>query len=299
MLPWLETVYQKLLKRAEKSTLHHGLLIVGPQGIGKTHFCNALAKPLLCKPKSAHTQQKPCGECQSCHLFEAHSHPDMHRIHSEKQVGVDLVRNAIEKLLGKAQLSGNKVLIIERADTMTESAANALLKTLEEPTDNTYLMLVSSKPERLLPTILSRCEKVVLTAPELSVCMAWLKQQGHEQVDESLVQVYNQRPFRIIEELTKESGLTHPQFVAGIAALQSDADQAVKLAEKWQSDADQVVLWLQHLLRNNALEQHHSESFWQCNQNLSAAVKALQNPGINRILVLTGLLQSYRQLNQS
>jgi DNA polymerase-3 subunit delta' len=296
MLPWLNHAYQSLVMRACADSLHHGLLMLGPQGIGKTEFSNHLAQLLLCKKPDVTGSGLGCGQCQSCHLFTAHSHPDMYVIASDKQIGVDLVRYAIEKLQGTAQLSGRKVLIIEQADSMTESAANALLKTLEEPTDNTFLMLISDKPERLLPTILSRCEKVNLPVPNYQQCIEWLKQQGHDDFDDALIQVYNRRPFKIKAELEKDSGVTHTQFVEGLAVLKNDESQAIKLAEKWQTDADQVILWLQHLLRSVAHAQINSQPFWNLNQALTQSVIDFQNPGLNRVLVLAGLLRAYRQL---
>lgn len=293
MYPWVINDFERLSLRLSQNRLHHGLLVSGPQGIGKSDFCQEFAGFLLCQNHNENGIIKRCGKCQGCLLFDAQTHPDFHRVQTDKQVGVDLIRIAIDKLLGKAQLSGNKVLVIEAAETMTESAANALLKTLEEPTDNTFILLVTDKPERLLPTILSRCEKVNLNPPNTIDCVNWLKEQGASDVDESFVKVYTQRPLKILSELNKEKGVNYPEFKSSIAALVLDNKNSIELAEAWQNDAGQIVNWLQHSLRDNVVHLKHSRGFWTCQETLNKAAHALTNPGVNRVLILTGLLNLY------
>lgn len=293
MYPWLINDFERLSLRLVQNRLHHGLLVIGPQGIGKSDFCHELAGFLLCKNHNENGVLKRCGKCQGCMLFEAQTHPDFHRIQSDKQVGVDLIRIAIDKLLGKAQLTGNKVLVIEAAETMTESAANALLKTLEEPTDNTFIFLVTDKPERLLPTILSRCEKIHLNPPNTIDCVNWLQEQGVSDVEASFIKVYTQRPLKILSELNKDKGVNYPDFKTSIAALVLGDKNSIELAEAWQNEAVQIVNWLQHSLRENVIHLKQSKGFWLCQDNLNKATHALTNPGVNRVLILTGLLNSY------
>ena len=103
----------------------------------------------------------------------------MHHVTTEKsQIGVDAIRQTISKVSQTAQLSGNKVVIISQVELMSESASNALLKTLEEPTANTYLLMTSNESQRLLPTILSRCEKRNIALPSFEQSCDWLSAQG-------------------------------------------------------------------------------------------------------------------------
>ncbi|MFA3790320.1 DNA polymerase III subunit delta' [Aliiglaciecola sp. SL4] len=292
MYPWLAESYSQLGHRAQNSSLHHGLLIKGPVGIGKTDFSLALAKSILCK--SAH--QKPCGNCQSCSLFDAQSHPDLHRVASDKQIGVDLIRDAIQKLTSTAHLSGNKVLIIEQAESMTESAANALLKTLEEPTENTFLFLISAFPERLLPTIISRCEKVNLQAPSFEQCKQWLASQNIAGVNDDIIRIYGQCPLKVIAQLANKDGITFEDFSASLNQLKQAQASSLTLADKWQKEAEQVVLWLQYDLSKLAITGLHNNLLWKLEDKLIKASKALQNPGVNRLLILSDILTDYYRL---
>ena len=108
----------------------------------------------------------PCGQCHSCQLFEAKNHPDFLFPNTDKSlIGVDEVRQASLFLTKTSQLSGSQVVIIHPANTMTESASNALLKTLEEPTNNSFLFLLSTDKNQLLPTIISRSQFLTLPEP--------------------------------------------------------------------------------------------------------------------------------------
>lgn len=116
------------------------------------------AQMLLCQQQQQ-TLSPACGQCHSCHLFAANNHPDLLVSAAEQtSIGIDQVRQVSEFLTKTAQLSGNQVVLIEQAQKMTENASNALLKTLEEPTQNSYILLSCQQKDQLLPTILSRCQ---------------------------------------------------------------------------------------------------------------------------------------------
>lgn len=294
MYPWLSDTYEQLISRVKKHSLHHGLLIQGVDGVGKSDFCVHLAKSILCKSDENHA----CGQCQSCKLYEAQSHPDLYRLETDKQVGVDLVRDAITKLSTTSQLSGNKVLIMEAADSMTDSAANALLKTLEEPTDNTYLLLISSKSEALLPTIRSRCEKVTLSCSKSDDCIAWLKAQGIDSIEPKLLKLYQNSPLTLREHLAKREGLTYASFLENLDSLQHKHNSALQLAEQWQDEAPQVVLWMQYWVADKIKSKlQDNQKVWDFHHRLLEYYQSLQNPGVNRILVLCAVLNHVVDLN--
>lgn len=293
-VPWLNSRFTQLANRAFANNLHHGLLLKGPSGIGKTQFAMALSQVLLCKNQSV----QACGECQSCKLFAAQSHPDLHIIKSEKQIGVDLIREAIQKMLNTSLLSGNKVLVIEKADTLTESASNALLKTLEEPTANTFLLLISDKPERLLATILSRCEKIGMNPPSLDECKLWLKEQGQEGVSDSLISAYANSPYLILDVLQNPDEVSFDEFSVAIEQLKNGQVVPVELAVKWQKKAEKIIQWLQHYLHNELIKHYKDSKFWQFERECKSAAQAITNPGVNKVIILANLLSHINEMNK-
>ena len=296
MPPWFNDAFQQLVKRHSDQRLHHGLLLSGQSGIGKTLLAHTMAKTLLCKSVS---NDGFCNACQSCQLFDAQTHPDFSELSSDKQLGVDKIREGIARLNATSQLSGNKVLIIPRADMMTESAANALLKTLEEPTDNTYLILVTDRMNRLLPTIISRCEKHILTRPHHEVAQAWLADQGLTDVTVALLEAYAGAPLRVKAALEENSdSISYPQYQEGLERLLSGTNDAVTLATDWQASATTIVDWLQQYAHQSFV-QHNSPAFYKLYKTCIDAHQALQNPGVNKIMILSSVLAEVKRPDSS
>ncbi len=293
MLPWFSDIYASLVSRYLAKKLHHGLLLSGVKGIGKYQLAQSLSNVLLCKQPS---ENGPCEQCQSCQLRRAGNHPDFHIIESEKQLGVDYIRAGIAKLAGTAQMGGNKVLLIPEADTMTEAAANALLKTLEEPTNNTFLLLITSSANKLMPTILSRCEKHSLALPDLQDSLNYLKGKGVEDANESLLAAYGGAPLRVADALEGEDDFSYNVFNEGInALLAGDAKvQPQALANKWKDHAVQAAMWCQQLAHNAYREKQQQRDF-TCYQVCLNAVKTLQHQGVNKSMVLFGVLQQFQR----
>lgn len=174
MLPWLEPKCHALWERIEDRRLGHAPLIHGPRGIGKHVLGEWLARLVLC---SQPARGGACGACQSCRLFEGGTHPDLFVVEvaeDKRDVGVDQVRGLVERLQLTASLGGNRVGLIPEADAMNRNAANALLKTLEEPPAGAWLILLSEQPARLPATIRSRCQQIPLRAPAPADSEPWL-----------------------------------------------------------------------------------------------------------------------------
>ncbi|MFP2769450.1 DNA polymerase III subunit delta' [Oceanisphaera sp. KMM 10153] len=184
MYPWLSGQEQQLTALIRQQQLGHALLLKGVEGIGKRALAAALAQALLCQHTNVadNKQGVACIHCHSCQLIKAGNHPDLHVIGGQQQrsIGVDAIRQLTQVLSESARLGHGKVAIIEQADKMTEAAANALLKTLEEPAGEATLLLTSAHPERLLPTIRSRCQQWLLPVPESDVVLRWLSGLGLE-----------------------------------------------------------------------------------------------------------------------
>jgi DNA polymerase-3 subunit delta' len=292
VFPWLDFSFKQLASRITVNKLHHALLIQGPSGLGKSSFALQLAQLLLCKARDG---DNVCGQCQSCLLNAATTHPDLHVVESDKQIGVDQIRDAIKKLVSSAHMSGAKVLIIYHVHTMTESSANALLKTLEEPTANTFLLLTTDKPERLLPTIKSRCEKLALPLPTLDSTVAWVKTQYNADIDINFARLFSSRPLALLAELQEEQKFTYEIFSSGLDALLQGQTSAMKLAMDWQDNADKVLKWTQYWARQHCSEDI-SETVWQLNLQAVKVNQQLRNPGVNKTLVLTELLDKLAQV---
>ena len=184
---WLTQPYQQLATSILHDRAHHALLINYIQGSGENELIEQLANRLLCQASSDLT---PCLKCHSCQLFLSHHHPDYYQITNEQgkqSIGIDQIRSITAKIYEKSQQGGNKVIWIKHAALMTEAAANALLKTLEEPPANTYFILSDDHNSHLLPTIYSRCFSYFLPIPKLEQSMDWLKNiQGLHYSDNEL-----------------------------------------------------------------------------------------------------------------
>ena len=175
LLPWHESACDKLTAAVASQRLSHGLLLQGPAGVGKERFASALAAALFCTGRAERLEA--CGECAECRLSKAGTHPDLHWLRipdDKKSIGVDQVREVCEQLSMTSMRRGYRVAVIAPAEKMTPSAQNALLKTLEEPSPRTVLVLVTARPSALLPTLRSRCQRIEVARPGNSLALRWL-----------------------------------------------------------------------------------------------------------------------------
>lgn len=145
-----------ILKNALKTNkIGHAYLFAGPRGTGKTTMAKLFAKALNCNEGIGHQ----CNECQNCLAINNSSHPDVIEIDAASNNGVDEVRDLIDKVHYSTILGRYKVYIIDEVHMMTPGAFNALLKTLEEPPEHVIFILATTEPHKILPTILSRCQR--------------------------------------------------------------------------------------------------------------------------------------------
>ena len=147
------------LKRAiESGRIAHAYLFCGTRGTGKTSTARILAKALNCRKTDAPTAE-PCGKCDSCLAIARGDDMDVIEIDAASNTGVDNVREIIENAQYRPSRSRFKVYIIDEVHMLSKSAFNALLKTLEEPPSHVKFILATTEPEKVLPTILSRCQR--------------------------------------------------------------------------------------------------------------------------------------------
>lgn len=165
-LPWFEPSRELLAARFTAQSFPHALLVLAPEGCGKRIFAETIVASLICQQPPAFA--KSCGQCKSCLLMKAGSYPDCYQLDrlvdskgkQKNSIGVDQVRELIEKLQGSAQMGGWRCALIGSVDCMTRAAFNALLKTLEEPGANTLLILLANAAHNVPATIRSRCQLV-------------------------------------------------------------------------------------------------------------------------------------------
>ena len=178
LYPWLVPTYNKISQTFSEGLGHHALLIKVDQGLGVESLFDALTKRIMCQtPDNA-----------PCHLMIAQSHPDFHVLASQegKDIGVDQVRAINEVVSQHAQQNGNKLVYIQDAERLTEAAANALLKTLEEPRPNTYFLLQTEPSSSLLATIYSRGQVWNEPLPTEAEALTWLSSQFQAETSELL-----------------------------------------------------------------------------------------------------------------
>jgi DNA polymerase-3 subunit delta' len=158
----------------ERNRVAHAYLLVGMVGVGKKTLAKSLAQALNCEPP----RYPACGTCPSCIKIEASKHPDVIMVERETQtIKINQIRELTGRLHYRPYEARVKVAIIPEAERMTTQAMNALLKTLEEPTPDTVLILTTSNQERLLPTIVSRCQIIRLKPLPLSVIEEMIQEQ--------------------------------------------------------------------------------------------------------------------------
>lgn len=190
VMPWHNASWEQFASNLAAGRLPHAVLLGGPRGTGKRQFANQAAALLLCaspvQPASA--EAAACGTCKQCRLLAADSHPDLTALApvDSRVIKIDQVRRLTEFVVQSPQVSQRKVAIVDSADSLNINAANALLKTLEEPVEDVVLLLVHHAGEPLLPTIRSRCQALRLPLPGPEVALAWMQGLAPDQDRELL-----------------------------------------------------------------------------------------------------------------
>jgi len=155
-----DAILERLTAHLRRERLAHALLFTGPAGIGKAAAALAFAATIFC----TNEPDAPCGECAGCRQVAAGTHPDLVTValpSGKKEIGIDAIRRLKQAMQLRAVSGKRKVAIIDDADRLSLAAQNALLKTLEEPPPRSQLILVTPSPGALLPTVRSRCQRVL------------------------------------------------------------------------------------------------------------------------------------------
>lgn len=257
-LPWHAQAWQRLADQRASGRLPHALLLQGPVGVGKAGFGAFLAQSVLCaEPDSSGAG---CGHCRSCVQFAAGSHPDFRvgePAEDKKTILVDQVRGLIDWLVQRPHYQqGSKLLLIPAAERMNVAAANALLKTLEEPPADTLIVLVCARPASLLATVRSRCQAMVIAMPPVQQGLQWLQQRIAElQLDgadaatlEDALTLSGGAPLTALQVLRDQQVAPYKQLLSDIAAIASGSKDPVAVAASWKKPytqaPDQILGWM-------------------------------------------------------
>lgn len=256
VLPWHADALEQLRSAWRSGRLAHALLLKGADGVGKRHLAMWLAAAVLCDRKTTE-RLEPCGECASCKLIEAGSHPDLWWVRPEEdkqQISIDQVRAACERLSKTSYREGYKVAIVEPAHQMTTAAANSLLKTLEEPAPASLLILVTSQPSALLPTVRSRCLKLAVSGPTPAEARAWVEAELGRPIEPDVLEFAGRAPLKALEQAAGQFAAFHEQMQKSLGALLSGRADVTQVASEWADERlperlHWLDLWLQSLAR--------------------------------------------------
>ncbi len=246
-LAWLNPAFADLNTRRRAGQLPHALLISGPAGIGKQQLAEDFARLLLCETPL--DDSRPCGQCHACHLYDSGAHPDILRLQPEddsKEIKIGQIRELIEKLALARHYARHRVILIQPADRLNTAAANSLLKTLEEPPENTLIILVSATPSRLPATIRSRCQTLKLPIPAPAPSLDWLKSRLPDAGQApTLLALAAGAPLKALE-MAENSQLEQRQAMFKIwLALPVGQGDPVKLAANWvKTDTELTIYWI-------------------------------------------------------
>lgn len=218
--PWQEQIWQRLLRHHRNGKLAHAYLLAGPAGTGKLAFIREFARLLLCLEPGA---SEPCGHCHNCQLAVHGDHPDILLLAPEegaRDITVDQIRSLGDFVHHTGHTGLAKIVIVNHAHRMNVSAANALLKTLEEPARKTHLFLVTDLPGYLPATIRSRCQRLTMSVPSLEMSSQWLQQHLAEDNDATaLLAIAGCRPMYALELAAADELAERQQFVSRLPNL--------------------------------------------------------------------------------
>jgi DNA polymerase-3 subunit delta' len=265
LAPWQQRALDRALDALRDGRLAHGLLLCGPPRLGKRAVAERLAQALVCEARRA---DGACGQCGSCRQFQSRyqrdpletrpdetpAHPDGHPGHpdvrfvsfalneksSPKKMYQEIVIDQVRELSSWLTLTPSreaKVALVEPAHLLNVAAANALLKTLEEPIPGRYLLLVSEEPQRLPATIRSRCQRLEVRLPPLAEARAWLRARGVDQSRAETALAANLGHPGLAARDLEEGGLElRREVAADLVALAAARTTPGAVAARWQAD---------------------------------------------------------------
>lgn len=247
-LPWQCDQWRRVQSQFDAGRLPHALLLHGAAGLGKEAFAKALAARLLCANPLMDMQGlvTACGACSDCRQVVVGSHPDQHRVQPDavgRPIRIEQVRRLEEFVTKTRQRSAVKVGLLLTAEQLNANAANALLKTLEEPPPTSLLVLVCNSVERLPATVRSRCHQIAFRRPSWDTALGWLRSRPACGYDAELVlRLADGVPLRA---LAQADTLSHRiELFRDWQAVLCGQRAISEVAARWAGDSARNVGWL-------------------------------------------------------
>lgn len=238
LLPWLEPAATRLAGARDAGRLPGALLIHAAPGVGAVALARHFAQLLFCTDAAA-----PCGHCSHCRRVAAGEHPDFSIIGPDPESKLGQISVAqVRELSGQLALSSYEgrgtVVLLDPADALNRNAANALLKTLEEPRADAHLILLSAAPSLLPATIRSRCQKLVVPAPDRAGALAWLVEQKPEHRDRwpAVLEMLGVAPLEALAADVPKLLAMREDIQRLLAEARQGRIDVVRTAEAWARD---------------------------------------------------------------
>lgn len=246
--PWAAPAKAAFLSAFHAGRLPHALLLHGSRGAGQSGLALWAAQAALCDiPLDA-----PCGRCPSCELFLAGNHPDLRAVTVEDKatvIKVEQVRELCGALALTSYRGGRKVGVLDPADKMNINAFNALLKTLEEPSQETLLVLAVTQLDRLPRTVVSRCQRIRVPNPATPAALEWLTSEQPGEDWQLLLDLAGGAPLAALELARTGATRLADEMKSALTGRRFDP---LVLAQEWSRDrpADRLR-WLEHWLESS------------------------------------------------
>jgi len=269
LYPWHKQSWQRINQARQSDHLAHAILISGQEHTGKSDFANRLVKSLLCEasqfknneltqtPQIDACHQCPCNKCRGCKTFEADSNPDYLHIkllEDKQQISIDQIRAMNAFLNLSRSFKAYQVVLISEAERMNQNAANSLLKSLEEPADNSVIILLTSQLSAMLPTIKSRCQMMHLPMPDKQQSIDWLQSKtGKLSEFKEELEISHNRPLAALK-VDDELIQNREMLLEDIVNIIQEKSAITEIAKKWQKHDREVLIdwqigWLYQLLK--------------------------------------------------
>ena len=320
LAPWQQRVLDGALSALAEGRLGHALLLSGAPAMGKARVASLLSQRLLCRTPGA--DGLGCGQCRGCRLFAAGTQPDRldltFAVHEKtgklrSELLVEQIRDLGHWFSLTPDLGGAQVAVIHPAHMLNRAAANALLKTLEEPARDRYLLLVTDQPGRLPATIRSRCQRLEFRLPAAGEAHAWLVAQGHDaSAARTALDAARGHPGHAAAWLAEGGLALRGDIARDLDALAADRASPLETAQRWLADerADLRLRFAAELALAGAAQrvaggptagltipaEFQKLSAWFDRMNRTRA--QLAAPALRHDLALAGLLLEWRSLTR-
>ncbi|MFC3022902.1 DNA polymerase III subunit delta' [Vibrio zhugei] len=298
--PWLDAAWHDWQTRLKNNTFSHATLVHSQQDLGIYSLAEQFGQALMCTTSDS----EPCGFCHGCSLMQSGNHPDYHVVRPEKEgksITVEQIRACNRWAQASSQMSGYRLIIIEPADAMNESAANALLKTLEEPSSHCVFVLLTQHINHLLPTIISRCQVLAIAEPTAQVISQWLEQQIQQPIPDYAAHLNGNSPLQT-QSFIESKGIEEYANIeaAFLRAANGDISAATECTRLLTASPRERLQWLWFLI-SDAQKVHFGIKQRECVPGATQLAEVLSYERLYRcgqdIIKLNEQLREFTGLN--